>query len=56
MEEKIKNILLSHAALVTAIVSLVAPVISQSCKMLWYQPVEPDGLEEFATKHLLKKK
>ena len=48
MTERLKHLLLSYSAVVTAVVAFVAPFISQDCKILWYQPVEPEGLDDFA--------
>ena len=48
MISRIKMLILSHATSVCALVALVAPLISQDCQGLWYQSVEPEGLEEFA--------
>ena len=46
MISKIKMIILSQAASVCALVVFIAPLISQDCQGLWYQPVEPEGLDE----------
>ena len=47
-------VILSQATSVCALVALIAPLISQDCQGLWYQPVEPEGLGEF--EQVLKKK
>lgn len=48
MISRIKMLILSHAVSVCALVALVAPLISQDCQGLWFQQVEPEGLDEFA--------
>lgn len=50
MISRIKMLILSHATSVCALVALVAPLISQDCQGLWYQSVEPEGLDEYAIK------
>ncbi len=50
MISKIKMMILSRAASVCALVAFIAPLISQDCQGLWYQPVEPEGLEKFSVK------
>ncbi len=50
MINKLKVMILSHAAFVCAIVTFIAPLISQDCQTLWYQSVEPEGLDEYAIK------
>ena len=47
MINKFKMMILSQAASVCALVAFIAPLISQDCQGLWYQSVEPEGLDEF---------
>lgn len=47
MAERLRVFIAKHAAIFTALVAFVAPLISQECMGLWYQDVEPDGLDEF---------
>lgn len=36
------------AMIICGIVIVSAPLISQDCLVLWYQPEEPEGLKEYA--------
>lgn len=42
-----KRFLVKHAPLVTALVMMVATSASNYCRCMWYQPKEPDDLDEF---------
>lgn len=37
--------------LIVALVAMVASVAVNGCKGQWYQPAEPEGLEEFGEKY-----
>lgn len=43
----IKRFLAKRASLVTALVMVVATSSANFCRCMWYQPKEPDGLDEF---------
>lgn len=45
---KMERFLVKKASIVTALVKVVAASSSDFCRCMWYQPKEPDGLEEFA--------
>lgn len=48
MADRLRVFIAKHAVILTALVAFVAPLISQECMGLWYQPVEPEGLDEFS--------
>ena len=43
-----KGFIQKVSLIVCGIVVVAAPLISQDCLVLWYQPEEPEGLKEFA--------
>ena len=47
MTNAIKKFVMKYSATISAIIIFFAPSISQECRLLWYQPMEPEGLDEF---------
>ncbi len=39
----------STVILISSIVTAVAPIISGECEVLWYQEIEPEGLDDFVS-------
>jgi cyclic lactone autoinducer peptide len=44
------KIAMRFARLLVLMAPYIAGLASESCRIIWYQPKEPDGLEEFAKK------
>ena len=47
MRNAVKKILLKYGSLFCAVSLTIVPYISEKCRIIWYQPKEPDGFEEF---------
>ncbi len=50
MKNKIISFIQKHGTTFCALAVMTAPVISKSCRVIWYQPEEPEGLKAFAEK------
>jgi len=45
---KIKSLLCNGMIIMlSGIVTLIAPIVANECRYLWYQDTEPEGLSEF---------
>lgn len=50
MKKRLISFICRYGCRLCAAAALIAPLASETCKTRYYQPVEPDGLAEFAMK------
>ena len=43
-----------YGTAICALAVMVAPVAARSCKLLWYESEQPDGLDKFVAEHTEK--
>lgn len=55
MKQRLKQVILKHASKMCAMVVSIASIAPVCCRGIWYQPDEPDGIEEFIGKRSVKK-
>lgn len=51
---KVNKKMLNFSRYICSIVLLIAPVTMYSCRLFFYQPMEPEGLERFILEHKKK--
>lgn len=51
MRAKIYRFISKHGSILCALATLVAPIACKQCRVLFYEPVEPKGLDMFIKKH-----
>lgn len=52
MEVKImKKFTYKASSVLCTLVVLIAPVAGRACRILFYEPEKPEGLEDFISKH-----
>ena len=50
MKRKIKRFIIQNGTKICAFVAAVASIAPRTCRNQWYQPDEPEGIEEFFAK------
>lgn len=48
---KIYRFISKHGSILCALAILVAPIACEQCRVLFYEPVEPKGLDMFIKEH-----
>lgn len=51
MRAKIYRFISKHGSILCALAILVAPIACEQCRVLFYEPVEPKGLDMFIKEH-----
>ena len=47
MKKTFSDIVVKYGTAICALAVMVAPVAARSCKLLWYESEQPDGLDKF---------
>lgn len=48
----LRKILVKYGNVLCALAVLVAPMAARTCRLLYYEPKEPEGLDEFVKRKL----
>lgn len=54
MKKTFSDIVVKYGTAICALAVMVAPVAARSCKLLWYESEQPDGLNKFVAEHTEK--
>ena len=54
MKKTFSDIVVKYGTAICALAVMVAPVAARSCKLLWYESEQPDGLDKFVAEHKKK--
>ena len=49
--EERRSFISKHGSILCALAILVAPIACEQCRVLFYEPVEPKGLDMFIKEH-----
>lgn len=56
MKKTFSDIVVKYGTAICALAVMVAPVAARSCKLLWYESEQPDGLDKFVANILKNNK
>ena len=51
MKKTFSDIVVKYGTAICALAVMVAPVAARSCKLLWYESEQPDGLDKFVAEN-----